>query len=112
MGDFQEHDLNLSISALKSTYPDASIKYFAAPTNVASADTLASLKSHGMEILSAASTKSCGTGTTPYTLTPPCGVETSAEPLTITPTCEPEGGVWATTEGFSRVHDIVSAPAG
>lgn len=108
---WQEKDLEKSTSALKTLYPDASIKYFAAPTNMASADTLVSMKKHGLEILSAAATVACGTwaGATPYYLTPPCAVQDGGA---IEPTCEPEGDVWATSSGFARVQDIVSAPAG
>jgi len=109
--DYQDRDLNLSASTLKRIYPNASIKYFAAPTNMASADTLASLKRHGLEILSAAATEACGTyAQPPYYLTPPCGVEDATQ--TITPTCMPEGDVWATTDGFARIQGVVSAPAG
>jgi len=106
---FQENDLRISTTVLKFAYPKASIKYFAAPANMANGDTLNSLKRHGLEILSTAATRSCGSWGQFWYLTPPCYVQDNTGSFTAT--CMPEGDVWATTEGFARVQGIVSAPA-
>lgn len=110
---WQENDVNMSATILKELYPQASIRYFAAPTNAADNHTLVSMKNHGLDIISAAGTLKCGTYVgPPYYLTSPCEVADSAELKSFTAECEPEGDVWATTEGFARVADIFSAPAG
>jgi len=105
----QDADFKNATTTLSALYPKASIKYFAAPENVADKNTIDNMKKHGMSILSAAATRSCGSGTDPmeaFYLTSPC------QDMGGQATCEPENDVWATTDGFAQVDGIFSAPAG
>jgi len=109
--DEQDDDFNKSMSTLTALYPKASIKYFAPPQNAANANTIATMKKHGLSILSAAATRKCGADNDPaaaFYLTSPC--QDSSSPYEAT--CGPENDIWATTDGFSQVEGITSAPAG
>jgi hypothetical protein len=106
---WQDADFNSSQTILTNLYPNALIKSFHAPENCASAQNLASMKKYGLEVLSAAGTMShCEAES--YWLTAPCDVQLSNG--SIESQCTPENDVWATVDGFARVNDIVSAPAG
>lgn len=116
--EWQAADMNRSVSTLRALYPDATIRYFAAPTNMASSDTLAAMKQNGLDIITTAWTVGCGDPDGPaagnvWDLTPPCGVQDANSSSTVIRSeCKPQGNVWFTTEGAVRVQDVVSAPAG
>lgn len=109
--EWQDSDLQNSTSILGQLYPNALIKSFHAPENCASSANLESMKKYGLEILTSAGTVSGCEGNS-YWLTAPCDVQVNESEQSIEPQCMPAGNVWATTEGFSRVNGIVSAPAG
>jgi len=106
--EVQEEDFQKSQNALKQLFPKATVRYFAAPENIANAETMGKMKAQGLDILSAAATRGCGGGDDPaaaWYLTSPCQYGGKA-------TCKPAGDIWATTDGFAKVDGVWPAPAG
>jgi len=113
---FQIDDFKQSQALLTTKYPNAKIRYFAAPTNMADAQTMEVMKANGLDILTAQGTIPCDNSTMyPHTapfwgyLYTPCMVESKDQ--AFQGQCVPENDVWASSAGFANINGVFSAPA-
>lgn len=113
--DWQENDIAQSMAVLNAAYPAASIRAFAAPGNMANNATVATLRDHGLDLVTTQGTMSCNTdhGTAPgwnYGMGP-CGNSHGGEPPYHWD-CIPPDDVYFTTEGIQKANGVYSLPCG
>jgi len=113
---FVRNDFSKSQGALTAAFPKASIRYFAAPTNMMDAYGMKQMKNVGLDIVSAQGTMKCPNSDIPlppfydYYFTP---CMTQHRDGSFQADCVPENDIWATEAGFAHVgEDMFSVPVG
>lgn len=113
--DWQENDLGTSMQILRTAYPNASIRAFAAPGNAANNATVRACRRHGLDIVTTQATMSCNPerGVAPgwnYGMGP-CG---NVDQNWINPhfDCIPPADTYYTTDGIQKANGIYSLPCG
>lgn len=113
--DWQENDIAQSMNVLNAAYPSASIRAFAAPGNMANNATVATLRNHGLDLVTTQGTMECNTehGQAPgwnYGAGP-CGNSNGGSPPYHWD-CIPPDDVYFTSEGIQKANGVYSLPCG
>lgn len=107
---FAQGDMQRSAGALRAAYPQASIRTFIAPENLANAEVVSAMQANGLDIISTQGTLGCkqSKGSPPLYnyFFAPCQHDNVAD-------CIPIGDVYVTSAGFQKTSTgIYSVPIG
>jgi len=99
-----QKDVKKGSNIIRTAFPNAKIRTFTPPQNLANEDTMTAISEQGFDILSTQGTSSCQG----YYLLGPCDAGDG------NPVCMPKNDIYATTSGFRKVdgYDIFSTPDG